>query len=138
MENFFRQSYSNHSQYENNIPNQEDEIHIQYEEYNNTPTNPFYKHMFSPILDEIKPFDRIEYPYSKMLGLKISILYLFFLQIHLNPIGTRSIGGSIKDQIWLECIESIFDFISFNHLLELMFNIDLQQFWDHLYVLCLS
>ena len=46
---------------------------VQYEEYNNTPTDTFYKHMFPLVLDEIKLFDRIEYPYSKILALKVSI-----------------------------------------------------------------
>ena len=33
----------------------------------------FYKHIFSPVLNEIKPFDGIEYPYFEMLALNISI-----------------------------------------------------------------
>ena len=46
---------------------------VQYKEYNITPIDPSYKHMFPPIFDEIKPFDRIEDPYSEMLALKVSI-----------------------------------------------------------------
>ena len=60
MENFFRQPYSNQSQYENNILNQEDELHIQYEECNNTPTDLFINTCFLLVFDEIKPFDCIE------------------------------------------------------------------------------
>ena len=50
---------------------------VQYKEYNIAPTDPSYKYMFPPTFDEIKPFDRIEYPYSEMLALKVSTFITF-------------------------------------------------------------
>ena len=65
-------------------------------------------------------FDHIEYSYSEMLALKVSI---FVSLPFVDPIGTILAHGLIKDQIWLECIESTFNFITFNHFLKLMTNI---------------